>query len=146
MVCRKSRYRARTTGRNKWNRRALPLLRGSHTQKGVRDDALKTAQAAAALEEKTGKHPVTPGAPLPARELLGDMLLEMGRNAEALAAYEASLLDAPNRFNSLYGAARAAQLSQNMERARALYTTLLAQCVEGSTRPELVQARKFMGD
>ena len=62
----------------------------------------------------TGKHPVTPGPPLPARELLGDMLLEIGRPAEALAAYEASLREAPNRFNSLYGAARAAELSQDM--------------------------------
>jgi hypothetical protein len=110
---------------------------------GQKDEAVKTAQAAAQLEEKTGKHPVTPGPPLPARELLGDMLLEMGQPTEALAAYEASLRDAPNRFNSLYGAARAAERSQNIERARALYAALLAQCVANSPRPELAQARKF---
>ena len=85
---------------------------------GQKDEAVKMARAAAQLEEKTGKHPVTPGAPLPARELLGDMLLEMGQPAEALAAYEASLREAPNRFNSLYGAARAAERSQNTDRAR----------------------------
>ena len=69
------------------------------------------------------------------------MLLEIGRPAEALAAYEASLRDAPNRFNSLYGAARAAELSRNMARAREFYVALLAQCVADSPRPELKQAR-----
>ena len=113
---------------------------------GQKDEAVKTAQAAAQLEEKTGKHPVTPGPPLPARELLGDMLLEMGQPTEALAAYEASLREAPNRFNSLYGTARAAERSQNIERARALYAALLAQCVANSPRPELAQARRFAGD
>jgi len=112
---------------------------------GRKDDAVKLARAAAQLEEKTGKHPVTPSAPLPARELLGDMLLEMGQPAEALAAYEASLRETPNRFNSLYGAALAAERSQNPERARALYAALLAQCVANSPRPELAQARKFAG-
>ncbi len=58
---------------------------------GRKDEALAVARAAAELEERTGKHPVTPGPPLPARELLGDMLLEMNRPAEALAAYEVSL-------------------------------------------------------
>ena len=106
---------------------------------------MKLARAAAQLEEKTGKHPVTPGAPLPARELLGDMLLEMGQPAEALAAYEASLREAPNRFNSLYGAARAAERSQHTARARELYAALLAQCVADSPRPELAEARSNLG-
>jgi hypothetical protein len=70
----------------------------------------------------------------------------MGQPTEALAAYEASLREAPNRFNSLYGAARAAERSQNIERARALYAALVAQCVANSPRPELAQARKFAGD
>jgi tetratricopeptide (TPR) repeat protein len=101
-------------------------------------------QAAAQLEEQTGNHPVTPGPPLPARELLGDMLLELGQPTEALAAYEASLREAPNRFNSLYGAARAAERSQNPERAREFYAALVAQCVADSPRPEVAQARKFL--
>ena len=112
---------------------------------GRSDDAVKMARAAAELEEATGKHPVTPGAPLPARELLGDMLLEMERPVEALAAYETSLHESPNRFNSLYGAARAAELSKNNGRARELYAALLDQCVANSPRPELALARKFMG-
>ena len=110
---------------------------------GRKDEAVQTARAAALLEEKTGKHPVTPGPPLPARELLGDMLLEMGQPAEALAAYEASLREAPGRFNSLYGAARAAEAMKNTERATELYAALLAQCVPNSSRPELVEARKL---
>ncbi len=112
---------------------------------GRKDGALQLARAAAELEEKTGKHPVTPGAPLPARELLGDMLLAMGQPAEALAAYEASLREAPNRFNSLYGAARAAEQLKQNDRASELYAALIAQCVPNSPRPELAAARKFAG-
>ncbi len=95
---------------------------------------------------RVGKHPVTPGALLPARELLGDMLLEAGRPAEASVEYEASLRKTPNRFDGLYGAARAAELSKNPSRARALYAQLTAQCVDGSARPELAEARRYLGD
>lgn len=111
---------------------------------GRRDDALAHARAAADLAELTGKHPVTPGAVVPARELLGDLLLEMQQPAAALAEYDAALREAPNRFNSLYGAGRAAELSNNIDRARALYAGLLAQCVVSSPRRELVQAQKFL--
>ena len=111
---------------------------------GRKDGALQLARAAADLEEKTGKHPVTPGAPLPARELLGDMLLAMRQPAEALAAYEASLREAPNRFNSLYGAAQAADRAKKPERARELYAALVAQCVPDSPRPELAEARRVL--
>jgi tetratricopeptide (TPR) repeat protein len=104
-------------------------------------DALTMARAAAQLEEATGKHPVTPGPPLPARELLGDMLLEAGEPAEALAAYEASLELAPNRFNSLYGAALAATRLQNAARARDAFAMIDAQCAADSTRPGCEQAR-----
>lgn len=111
---------------------------------GKKDEGLRMTRAAAELDEKTGKHPVTPGAPLPARELLGDMLLEMGKPAEALVEYEASLREAPGRFNSLYGAARSAELSKQPARARELYGKLVAQCVAASPRPELAEARKYV--
>jgi tetratricopeptide (TPR) repeat protein len=111
---------------------------------GRRGEALAMARSAAELEAKAGKHPVTPGAILPARELLGDMLLEMGRPGEALAEYEASLKEAPKRFNSLYGAARAAEAAGKSDRARELYRELLAQCVAGSPRPELAQAKAYV--
>jgi hypothetical protein len=111
---------------------------------GRKDDALRDARAAADLEEKVGKHPVTPGSLLPARELLGDMLLEAGRPSDALVEYDASQKKTPNRFNGLYGAARAAELAKDPARARELYARLTAQCVEGSARPELAEARRYL--
>ena len=59
---------------------------------------------AADLEDKTEKHPVTPGEVMPARELLGDMFLHLKKWDSALTAYEADLQKHPNRFNGLYGA------------------------------------------
>src|SRR5207253_7897112 len=72
-------------------------------------DAVSTMKSAADLEDSTDKHPVTPGAVLPAREMLGDLLLELGRPQVAFAAYEQSLKSAPARFNSYQGAALAAE-------------------------------------
>ncbi len=71
------------------------------------------------------------------------MLLEMGRPEEALREYEASLREAPGRFNSLYGAGRAAEAADRREVAARMYGALLAQCVAGSPRVELARARKF---
>jgi len=113
---------------------------------GRKSEALAMARSAAELQEKAGKNPVTPGAILPARELLGDMLLEMGRPLDALAEYEASLKEAPKRFNSLYGAARAAASAGRADRARAFYGELLAQSVAGSPRPELAQAKAYVSE
>jgi Tfp pilus assembly protein PilF len=70
--------------------------------------AVRAATDAAELEDHTEKHPVTPGAILPARELLGDLLLAVGRPADALKAYQASLVRAPRRARSLLGGAQAA--------------------------------------
>ncbi len=81
------------------------------------EEAVDLARSAANLDEATGKHPRTPGALLPARELLGDLLLELNRPVEALVEYERSLRANPNRFNSLYGAARSAELSGSPEKA-----------------------------
>jgi tetratricopeptide (TPR) repeat protein len=102
-------------------------------------------RAAAELEASTDKSPVTPGAVLPARELLGDLLLELNQPAEALKEYEASLRDAPNRFNGLYGAARAAELAGAQAKARTYYQKLLTLCsnAEGD-RAELQQAKDFV--
>ncbi|MEP7132950.1 MAG: hypothetical protein ABI914_07280 [Acidobacteriota bacterium] len=112
---------------------------------GKKEEAVELARAAADLDEKAGKHPVTPGAVLPARELLGDMLLELNRPAEALVAYEMSLRSAPLRLNGLYGAARAAELSGDRAKARIAYGKLLANCGAGSSRKEVRQAREYLG-
>ena len=112
---------------------------------GRKDEALKLARLVADLDDKAGKHAVTPGAVLPARELLGDLLLELGRAPEALTEYEASMRSAPNRFNSLYGAARAAELSGDKNKTRQNYSQLVANCGARATRKEVLQARDFLG-
>ena len=86
------------------------------------DDAAEAAlRNAADLEDSTDKSPVTPGAILPAREMLGDFLLMMNRPQEALDAYERSFKDSPGRLNGLSGAAYAAQLTGDREKARTYY-------------------------
>lgn len=112
---------------------------------GRKDEALNLARLAADLDDKAGKHAVTPGAVLPARELLGDLLLELGRAPEALTEYEASMRSAPNRFNSLYGAARAAELSGDKNKARQNYGQLVANCGPRATRKEVLRARDYLG-
>jgi len=76
-------------------------------------EALRLMREAADLEDSTEKHPVTPGPVLPARELLGDLLLEAKQPSEALKQFETSLVNSPNRNYGLYGAARAAELCGN---------------------------------
>lgn len=110
------------------------------------EEALRLMRAAADLEASTDKHPVTPGAVLPARELLGDLLLELNQPAEALKEYEASLRDAPNRFNTLYGAARAAELAGDRVNAGRYYQKLISLCPNAEVeRPELKRAKEFVG-
>jgi len=90
---------------------------------GRNDDAQRLLKEAAALEAATDKHPVTPGAVAPARELYADLLMDLGRPAEALAEYEASLKVAPNRRHAVAGAARAADAAGQGPKARALKTS-----------------------
>lgn len=77
--------------------------------------------------------------------MLGDLLLEVREPQAALREFEASLRNAPNRFNSLYGAARAAALSGDQEKAKAFYVKLVSVCerADGS-RPELQEAKAFL--
>jgi hypothetical protein len=82
---------------------------------------------------------------LPARELLADLLLDLGRAGEARAEYEATLAVSPRRFRSVYGAARAAELAGEREQARARYAELKALCARAdSQRPELLAMRSFL--
>jgi tetratricopeptide (TPR) repeat protein len=108
-------------------------------------EAINAMSAAADAEDKTEKHPVTPGVPTPARELLGQMLLERGMAREALAAFEATLKKEPNRFNATAGAAKAAQTLGDKTRARDYFQKLAAAASNADTvRPELVAARQFL--
>jgi predicted Zn-dependent protease len=87
---------------------------------------------------------VTPGRILPARELLGDMLLELKRPAEALKEYEASQVREPERFRGHYGAAQAAAQSGDKAKARQSFAKLVEMAGQGTARPEIVQARAFL--
>ena len=78
---------------------------------GKHEESLRLMRAGADLDDATDKHPVTPGAILPAREQLGELLLELNQPTAALREFETSLRTSPNRFNGLYGAARAARLA-----------------------------------
>ena len=89
------------------------------------DDAVSLARTAADLEDKTEKHPVTPGSIVPARELLAELLMDLKRPADALAEYEASLKVAPGRWNAESGAARAADRAGDHAKARAHYASLV---------------------
>jgi len=104
------------------------------------DEAVRLLEQAADLEDKGGKHPVTPGAVLPAREQLGDLLLELGRPDGALAAYDATLAAAPNRWNALAGAARAAAVASKPERVAELQAKLKALCGDGCERMKAADA------
>jgi len=112
---------------------------------GKHDEALRQMRHAADHEDSTDKHPVTPGVILPARELLGEMLLELKQPGQALVEFEGTLRTAPNRYNALAGAARAAKLSGNSEKAKTYYAKLLDICDHADgDRPELRDARALL--
>lgn len=107
---------------------------------GRTDQALVTLRAAADLEDFARRDSLF----MPAREMLGDILLELKQPAQALAEYEASLKEEPSRFDGLYGAARAAELAGNSEKAKAYYAKLAAFDHPGSDRSELREAKLFL--
>ena len=112
---------------------------------GRDEEALRLMRGAAELDDATDKHPVTPGALLPAREQLGELLLELKQPEAALREFETSLRRAPNRFNGLYGAARAARLAADQKTAKTYYGKLVALCRSADrVRPELEEAKEFL--
>ena len=112
---------------------------------GNKTEALARMQLAAELEDKTEKHPVTPGEVIPAREFLGDLLLQINEPRKALEAYEEDLKKHPNRFNGLYGAGLAAEKTGNKTKADQYYQQLLSIADStGSKRPELAVARTWI--
>jgi tetratricopeptide (TPR) repeat protein len=112
---------------------------------GRNEESLRMLRAAADLDDATDKHPVTPGALLPVREQLGELLLELKQPAAALQEFEVSFRSTPNRFNGLYGAARAAGLSGNTKSAHLYYTKLLTLARDAeTTRPEIEEAKQYV--
>ncbi|PYV78771.1 MAG: hypothetical protein DMG93_21885 [Acidobacteria bacterium] len=108
---------------------------------GKPPDAIAMMRSAAELEESMDKHAVTPGAVIPAREMLAELLAIHKQAQAALDEYQAVLRVAPNRFNALYGAASAAEEAGNAVLAHELWNKLNEVAV-GDERPELVSARK----
>ena len=112
---------------------------------GKKDEGLKLMRAAADLEDKNEKHIVTPGRVLPARELLGEMLLEAKQPKEALAEFEASQKREPNRFRNYLGAATAADAAGDKAAAAKYWKQLVALAAKGDgTRPEIKRAKAVL--
>jgi len=109
------------------------------------DKSLEMMISAADLEDATSKNPVTPGALLPAREMLGDLYLELDRPKDALVQYELSLKNNPNRFNTLYGAGKSAKLTGNKEKAYFYFNKLL-KLNSDSRRAQIIYAKNFFGN
>ncbi len=107
------------------------------------DEALRSMRQAVALEAATDKHPVTPGPLMPTREQLADMLLALGKPAEALIEYEQVQASEPNRLRAIYGAARAAEASGDQVKSRRYDQQLLELTAKSdSERPEILRAKK----
>lgn len=108
---------------------------------GKDDEAIKTLKMLAEKEEATGSEP----AGIPAREILADLLVEMNRPEQALAEYEMDLKFNPNRFNGLYGAARAAEMAGKTQEANGYYAQVLKLCDQcSSARPEIQRAKTLV--
>jgi tetratricopeptide (TPR) repeat protein len=108
--------------------------------KGKTDEALQELRAAADRQDKDGGESVG----IPAREMLADMLQELQRPGEALAEYRVVLKNSPNRFDGLFGAARAAQASGDTSGAQSFYAKLAEISAPGADRPELAEAKTYL--
>ena len=113
--------------------------------RGQNEDALRLMRAAADLEDRNEKHIVTPGRVVPARELLGEMLLDMKQAAAALREFEQSQVREPNRLRGYAGAAAAAELAGDRDKARQLYAKLIELTREADTPlPEIARAKSYV--
>src|SRR5881227_3203722 len=111
---------------------------------GKKDEAVNLLRRAADAEDILGKHPVSPGALVPAREQLGDLLLTLNRPKEAQREFEAALKIYPGRFRGLYGAAQAAEQNGEKEKAQHYYAKLSEQTAKADgSRSELAELREY---
>jgi tetratricopeptide (TPR) repeat protein len=109
-----------------------------------KEDAVTMLRRAADAEDILGKHPVSPGALVPAREQLGDLLLTLNRPKEAQQEFEAALKIYPGRFRGLYGAAQAAKQIGEKEKADHYYAKLIEQTAKAdASRSELAELREY---
>ena len=144
------RERLLQAGENYWAQQVdiqrLELAAWVALAEGKKEESLQRNRSAAELEDTTEKSAVTPGPLAPARELLGEMLLEMKEPAQALTQFEATLAKEPGRFRSLYGAARAAELSGNHDASQRYFRELLKVCSNADKpgRAELAEAQQAL--
>ena len=111
---------------------------------GRKEEAIDLLRRTADEEDLLGKHPVSPGALVPVREQLGNMLLQLDRPKEAQQAFASALKIYPGRLQGLFGAAQAAERSGDMQSASDYYAKLVAQTAQSdNSRPEVVQARAY---
>jgi hypothetical protein len=123
----------------------LAALAWTAHAEGDNDRALLWMRSAADLEDRTEKQPVSPGPVLPARELLGELFMELNQPALAFPEFETVLRTSPKRFNSTYGAARSAGLSGDRKMANERYADLLKLCGQADTqRLEVQNARAYL--
>ena len=147
---RQIRERLLQAGENYWAQQVeiqeLEVAAWAALAEGKKEVSLKRARSATELEDATDKSAVTPGPLAPARELLGEMLLEMKEPAQALTQFEATLAKEPGRFRALYGAARAAQLSGNHDASQRYFRELLKVCrnADKPGRPEIAEAHRAL--
>jgi tetratricopeptide (TPR) repeat protein len=135
-------------GENYWARQVeiqeLEVRSWSALAEGKKEAALRHMKSAAELEDGTDKSAVTPGPLAPARELLGEMLLELKEPAQALEQFQATLRKEPGRFRALYGAARAAQFNGSHEASKRYFRELLTVCMHADKpgRAEIMEAQR----
>ncbi len=110
------------------------------------NEALKMMEKAAQLEDATEKSPITPGEVVPIREMYGDLYMELNQPGKALEQYELSLVRNPNRFNTVFGAGKAAKLAGQKEKAKALFMTLMElKGEQASDRGQIAYAEGELG-
>jgi tetratricopeptide (TPR) repeat protein len=113
--------------------------------RGQNDEALRLMRAAADMEDRSEKHIVTPGRVVPARELLGDMLMELKQPAAALKEFEQSQIREPNRLRGFAGAAAAAEAAGERDKARQHHARLLELTRDADTPlPEIARAKAWL--
>jgi tetratricopeptide (TPR) repeat protein len=114
---------------------------------GSKNQALMNMQRAADGEDASVKDIAMENRLYPMRELLGDLLLEVGQPQAAGRAYATSLSNTPNRYRGLYGAARAAQAAGDRAMSIEYFTKLMALAKNADTeRTELARARAFLAE
>jgi tetratricopeptide (TPR) repeat protein len=120
----------------------LAVLAWVALKEGARDQAMKLMRAAAENEDNSLKHVAMENRLYPLRELYGDLLLEIGQPAAALAEYETALKATPNRYRGILGVARAAAATGDNARAVAYYGKLIDLAKNADVeRPEVQEAK-----